>query len=67
MLKAIQRKNIEGLAWYKDAYNHGRGKLSAEANRLVKAGYLRLKWLSARDWVLTITAKGAEALKAVEK
>ena len=53
---------VEGLEWYRNSSNRGRGRLSAESSRLLKAGYLSFRWTSAKNWCLSITDAGRLAL-----
>lgn len=59
-------KTLESLKWYAEGRgNHGRGRICGDDSKLLKAGYLSLRWLSRFDWVLTITEKGKRALETI--
>ena len=58
----MKKNDTDGLDWYLTRCNNGRGALTAESKRLLKAGYISLRWTSAVTWVLQITEKGRKAL-----
>lgn len=54
---------VETLRRYLDRANHGRGRITGESRKLLRAGYLRLQRTSMYCWVLTITDAGRAAIK----
>lgn len=64
--KRMKSNPTDGLEWYMTRCNNGRGALTAEAKRLLQAGYISRKWTSAVTWVLQITEKGRAALAETE-
>ncbi len=54
--------NTEGLEWYANRSNRGRGKLTAESARLIGAGYLSFGRISRNEWILSITPAGRAVL-----
>lgn len=66
-IERMKTNATDGLDWYLARCNNGRGRLTPESKRLLKAGYISLRWTSAVTWVLQITEKGRRALTVADE
>ena len=63
-----QQGRTAGLEWYANGRgNHGRGRVTGNSAKLLKAGLLTLRYTSRTDWVLTLTDSGRAALASVSQ